>query len=154
MTNIVFVCTGNTCRSPMAEVLAKYLFEKQGIALAVNSRGISVYSPASASSLAIEAVKEYGLDLSKHTAKQITLEDLEQSDIILTMSNQHKTMLKFMFPDYKKNNIYTLHEYADNLNKDIADPFGGSIHDYQSCMNELYAAIEVLAEKMNKEVSI
>ena len=88
---IMFVCTGNTCRSPMAEAAAKAIFPKEGYEII--SRGISVFESTPASENAQKAVAEGGLDLSQHMSKQISEEDIKTSDVIFTMTNPHKQML-------------------------------------------------------------
>lgn len=144
MKRIIFVCTGNTCRSPMAEIIAKDIFNKHKINIDVMSRGIAVYFPSEASENSIKALEKYNLDLSKHTAKQIEQSDIVSSNLILTMTNQHKSFVKKMAGDSV--NVFTLKEYIKVGNDDISDPYGGDISDYQKCADELYSYIEMLAD--------
>lgn len=144
MKRIIFVCTGNTCRSPMAEIIAKDIFKRRKINIDVMSRGIAVYFPSEASENSIKALEKYNLDLSKHTAKQIEQSDIVSSNLILTMTNQHKAFVKKMAGDSV--NVFTLKEYIKVGNDDISDPYGGDILDYQKCADELYSYIEILAD--------
>lgn len=144
MKKIIFVCTGNTCRSPMAEIIAKDIFNRRKININVISRGIAVYFPSEASENSIKALEKYNLDLSKHTAKQIEQSDIVSSNLILTMTNQHKAFVKKMAGD--NINVFTLKEYIKVGNDDISDPYGGDILDYQKCADELYSYIEMLAD--------
>lgn len=144
MKKIIFVCTGNTCRSPMAEIIAKDIFNRRKININVISRGIAVYFPSEASENSIKALEKYNLDLSKHTAKQIEQSDIVSSNLILTMTNQHKAFVKKMAGDSV--NVFTLKEYIKVGNDDISDPYGGDISDYQKCADELYSYIEMLAD--------
>ncbi len=143
MKKIIFVCTGNTCRSPMAEAIAKDIFSKRKINIEVISRGIAVYFPSEASENSIYALKKYNLDLSNHRAKQIETNDIDSYTLILTMTNQHKAFVKKLGNNI---NVYTLKEYIKANGNDIADPYGGDILDYQNCADELYHCIEMLAD--------
>lgn len=141
---IAFVCTGNTCRSPMAEVIAKDIFKKRKLNIEVISRGIAVYFPSEASESSIEIVKEYNLDLTEHRAKQITKEDIDLCDLIFTMTKQHKDYIKSLSPDTNK--AFTLKEYIKVDKSDIKDPYGYDINVYRECAEQLYLYIEMLAD--------
>ncbi len=142
--SIVFVCTGNTCRSPMAEALMKKLLKENNISdITVFSRGISVFENSGASENSIKAIKKYDIDLSIHRAKGLTFEEVRKTDLILTMSEEHKFAVLSAFPEYK-NKAYTLYEFAFDETKDILDPFGGSLSVYENCLNEIYKCVKKL----------
>lgn len=143
MKKIFFICTGNTCRSPMAEVLAKSICKNKDIC--IFSRGI-FGNGANASQNALEVALKHNLDLSSHKSKTITKEDLEQAHLILTMTNEHKDLILYNFPQYKAK-IFTLYEYSTNEQKDIQDPFGSDFSTYMNCFKE----ISTLLEKINFE---
>lgn len=135
--NIAFVCTGNTCRSPMAEYIFKDMVEKENLPYNVYSRGLFARENAPANIEAISAVARYdeSIDMSSHHAHNIVLEDIYFTDIILTMSETHKDILKRrisktkVLQDYDDlPEIYTLKEFAQLDNPefedlDIADPY-------------------------------
>ncbi|WP_353093709.1 low molecular weight protein arginine phosphatase [Tissierella praeacuta] len=147
---VLFICTGNTCRSPMAEGILRSMAEKKNLSIEVESAGISVFTGDSASKNSIMAMKKIGMDISKHKARQIHKEMIDKVDLILTMSKSHKNFIISHFPSSREK-IFTLLEYAYKIDKDVADPFGGRLVIYEKTRDEIYKAIETL---VNREGSI
>lgn len=136
---ILFVCTGNTCRSPMAEaIFNKVKTSEEHCAF---SRGTSVFFPQNISPKSACALKNYGIEDFKHKSVQISEEDIKESDFILTMTSSHKMSLKSTYPKYKQK-IYTLNEKAFGKDSDIADPYGLSQEEYDICAKQISDAIE------------
>lgn len=128
--NILFVCTGNTCRSPMAE---GYLDSLNIDGVEVRSCGIAADgSPVSENSAA--ALGEIGIDISDHISCQLEMSDIAWADKILCMSLSHKTALSF----------YTNPQKLYVLGEGIPDPFGGDIKIYRECRDSITAAIDKL----------
>jgi len=122
--NILFVCTGNTCRSPMAEALFNDLVRKNDLSdLKATSAGIAALPGQSASMHAIRVMEEKGIDLKGHKSRQVDQKLLRKSDLILTMTESHKTALQAAEPSIWQK-VYTLKEYAGFKDMDIPDPFG------------------------------
>ena len=91
---ILFVCTGNTCRSPMAQAIAEDYIKKHNIKnIEISSCGIYPETGANASKNAVEVMKELGIDISKHKARQFDANDITDSDIIVVMSPRHMELL-------------------------------------------------------------
>ncbi|MCS1352308.1 low molecular weight protein arginine phosphatase [Mechercharimyces sp. CAU 1602] len=111
MENILFVCTGNTCRSPMAEVLLKEKARKKGLHLTVHSAGVAAVSDLSMSEHAQIVLREKGLDGSGHRSQTVTTELIQAADLVLTMTMTHKEILVRSYPQYL-DKIYTLREYV------------------------------------------
>ena len=129
--NVLFVCTGNTCRSPMAE---GYLKAKMPD-LSVKSRGLLTdSSPASPNS--VKACLELGIDISEHVSTQLNMGDIAWADKIICMSPSHKTVLL----------MYTNSQKVSVLGDGIPDPYGGDIDIYRTCRDAIFSAVDKLIE--------
>lgn len=122
--NVLFVCTGNTCRSPMAEGFFNSIYGS-----GAKSAGIYTEDGAAPSENAVKAMKKYGIDISEHKAKQISPEDIINADKIYAMTTRHAAILKEIFPE-KADNIFI-------LGNGIPDPFGGDEELYLKCAEEI-----------------
>ncbi|MGI6123068.1 MAG: low molecular weight protein arginine phosphatase [Acetivibrionales bacterium] len=145
---IIFVCTGNTCRSPMAEALFMDIIKEKGIqeAFEVSSAGVYAFDNDPASYQAIEVMKkEYDIDIKPHRAKVLDGSDIEKADLILTMTKRHKNMIVDIYPE-ASTKVYVLKEFVGaEGDADIIDPFGLDYEAYKTCANEIeQLLIEVL----------
>lgn len=133
--HILFVCTGNTCRSPMAKAIAEEIIQKKALEITVDSAGLAAYNGDFPSRNAVAALKERGIDLSPHRAKQITRKLAENADRILTMTQKQKKDLLCLYPDAAAK-TETLDE------NDIPDPYGGDLEIYRETADRLFHVIE------------
>jgi len=141
--NILFVCTGNTCRSPMAAGLMNKEAIKRNLDIRIESAGIFAQEGENASTEAIIAMHEYGVDLTGHHSQMINEELIEKSDLILTMTPAHK----MVFNNVASDKTFTVGEFA-GLDFDIEDPFGGDVEDYLKTAAQLEEAVLKIAERI------
>ncbi|HCT64019.1 MAG TPA: hypothetical protein DIC60_01895 [Lachnospiraceae bacterium] len=145
--NILFVCTGNTCRSPMAEAIAKSIFPEDKYN--IMSAGLSVTENEPASENAILAAKKLGFDLKEHRATQITQNLVKEADIIFAMTIGHKQAIANAFNSLGVP-VFTLAEYAGHGEEDIIDPYGCDLEIYEKCITKLKQYITETADIITK----
>jgi len=147
---LLFVCTGNTCRSPMAEYFAKnYIQENDLEEFEVNSAGINAVTGEKASSEAIEVMKEKGIDITGHKSKMLMEADLKESDRVFAMTSSHKEVIEDM---YGYEEVYTLKHFVQSCEDcDILDPYGYDIDKYRETRDEIEYAVKELLKKLSSK---
>ncbi|MGI5824366.1 MAG: low molecular weight protein arginine phosphatase [Bacillota bacterium] len=138
---LLIVCTGNTCRSPMAAALArKYMPWAEVI-----SAGTATVAGLPASIGAMDAMQQMGLSIDDHASRPVNQYLLEEADLILTMTEEHKKAILNFMPE-TADKVFTLGEFAGTA-VSIPDPFGMPVEEYLKCAKNLEILIKAAAEK-------
>lgn len=140
---ITVVCTGNVCRSPMAERLLRHALEAQPppfSAIQVVSAGVSAFPGDPASRNAVEALRKVKLDLSDHRSRPLGIHLAEVSDLILTMTSSHRDIIEARFPELEAP-VFRFREWVEGGSHEVPDPFGGPLDIYLETRDSLAEAI-------------
>lgn len=140
MKKLIFVCTGNTCRSPMAEGLLKNLLPPDS-GWDVSSAGVCAADGWPVSGHAIEALREKGIDISGITSSTLTPDLIEEADLLVTMTEGHRQAILAVAPQ-SKDKVFLLKSFGiAKCAADIDDPVGGPLDLYRHVRDEIDAAL-------------
>ena len=133
MIRVVFICTGNICRSPTAEALLREKWKQSGYdGLIVSSMGIHGLDKQEASENAKNVCKENDIDLSEHRSRRLDIPELESADIIFSMEKVQKEFLKLFFPKFDdKSFLLGAWPAKETRKSDIKDPMGSTLKTYK-----------------------
>ncbi len=148
---VLLVCTGNICRSPLAEALLVRALRDRGMdGINVGSAGTGAWDGAPASEGAYLVGLERGLDLSAHRARLLTREVVDEADLILTMARHHRARVDELGGEGR---VFVLGEYGGREGDDaeVSDPFGGDLNVYRDTCAELEALVATVVERLAAE---
>lgn len=145
---VVFVCSGNTCRSPLAKEFMQHHAKEN---FEAKSAGLYAASGVPLSSGSAEVLKERGIS-SDHTSQPLSQDLVDWADVVLTMTRSHRDYAKELYPD-AKDKIFTLKEYATKgaVDEDIQDPFGAPVEVYRETADEIEKYIQKIIEREIEE---
>ncbi len=144
---VIFVCTGNTGRSPMAEVIFRNF--SHNMEIEAISRGLVVLFPEPSNPKGELVLKNHDLLLENHVSKQLEKEDIDEETLVLTMTVTQKYKV---IEEYDgKENVFTIKEFVKEEG-DVIDPYGGDLMDYENCYIELARLIKKTVVKLNGDI--
>src|SRR6516225_10076160 len=152
MKTILFLCTGNVCRSPMAEWLFRHAIQSRDD-VRVLSAGLGALDGQPATQHSVEAMKEIGIDISGHRSRSLTTELVRQADLILGMTHSHTDTVALLYPPAAEK-TFLLREFDETLEpyeKDISDPIGSTYPIYAECRDQIEQGIITLLKFLEQQ---
>lgn len=147
MRRIVFICSGNLCRSPMAAGLARKAFTSRGQSVAIISGGTLNIAHQPAAPNAILAMREVGIDISEHRSQGISLGLARMADDLVVMAPEHAEYLRRLDPDLVQKTV-RLWEFAGERLDEIADPVGRDLDAFRRCRELLDTCVEAWIDSL------
>lgn len=144
---ILVVCKGNICRSPLAEAYLKHQVGKHRLPTVVESAGLETSFGKPAHPLAQVVGTQGGFSLSKHATQPLHKEQVERADIILVMEWEQRNRVIKLYPQATQK-VFLLRQFYDQSVREVADPYSGTLQDFQICFSMIKQACDVLVMRM------
>lgn len=145
MMKILFVCTGNTCRSAMAEAIFKDIADLRDFK--VSSAGFSTFTGDMPTAKAVIVCDRHGINLTRHRTTALGEANVDEMDLVLTATAAHRNRIGQMYPNAQ---VYTIREYAGGYDDcDISDPITGDLETYEQCFSDIEEALKKVLAKLS-----
>lgn len=154
MKTILFICTGNVCRSPMAEGILRHVLNGRSD-IRILSAGVGAGNGQPPSTHSLNALNEWGIDITDQRSQLLTADLVAQADLILGMTQGHVESILMMFPE-ASGRVHRLRDFDPTLDifeRDICDPIGGSFEIYQACRDQIKSGIEAMLTALESNSS-
>lgn len=142
-SRVLFVCTGNTCRSPMAKAIADHWAAHEKISWSTDSAGVSAIPGMPMAAQAIATLAARGISTPRHSSHLLTMQSINEFKVIYTMTEAHRRLILEKFHVHS-DRVQVLRAAAGLKPLDIADPIGGSDTDYENCADAIEESIRAI----------
>lgn len=139
---VLFLCTGNTCRSPMAAAALRLAMGADLARVEIRTGGISARDGERATALAEQISRSHGAEIGDHRSKRVTRSLLEESDLVLVMEREHRSAAVALGADPEKTHVLSEWPEPGEPGLPISDPFGGSLEAYEECWRRIWRHME------------
>ena len=146
--NVLFICTGNTCRSPMAEQI--FNEQTKGLSAQAFSAGLDAKPGSPMNPQAADALTNLGYSAKEHSSTQVSTQAIEEADVILTFTQDQKDEVAKRFPDAVEK-LFTISEYANRgtgTSEDVADPYGSSAEVYKETAETISSLVDLIVSSL------
>jgi protein-tyrosine-phosphatase len=151
---VLFVCTANVCRSPMAEHLFARAIEQSEISqnIVSTSAGLSAMDGDKASQNSIDACEELGVDITDHRSSGLNRTTLQEASVVFCMTESHRALINMYFELPQGYPIYLMRELIEGESKELPDPYGQDIDVYRQCRDRMLESIPSLINWVEKNL--
>lgn len=149
MNKVLFVCTANVCRSPMAEAIFNAVARDMALPYRAESAGTAALKGKPMAPNAIAVLEEIGFDPEPHLARQVSQEMVEEADLVLAMGPSHAAALRRLEGEPSRK-VHALPEYAIGVTGELSDPYGYTMFAYRNTARQLYEYVQAVLDRLRK----